>query len=46
MITVLRIRIGFNEDLDTDPDPAFFFNKDLFGTDPDQNGVLEEIPRS
>jgi hypothetical protein len=33
---VLRIRIGFNSDLDRDPDPAFFVNADPdTGPDPD-----------
>jgi hypothetical protein len=31
---VLRIRIGFNADPETDPDPAFFVNADP-DTDPD-----------
>jgi hypothetical protein len=31
---VLRIRIGFNADPDTDPDPAIFVNADP-DTDPD-----------
>jgi hypothetical protein len=32
LIPVLRIHIGFNADLDTDPDKAFFVNAD---PDPD-----------